>query len=246
VTVYNYNGTAQSVVVCQAGSTYSQAAQNCVNGDGEITAPLSDTPVANGGCPAGATPAGYTCQVCYGGGVTDTGEDIPADYCEEVPPISPSNTDCSASNIQQAAAAGGYSLSDSQAATLSCIAVPESACGRNTSTATTPTGQVTSATGMFQIVMGYNDQCHNLNIGACTQAAQSAGYQVDGSLNCSQHFRGGVPIDQIGQACKAAASNITCNAAAAGCLVQKNPTFSDWTADSRSSAQARCVAQYNN
>lgn len=158
--------------------------------------------------------------------------------------VSGNNTDCSAGNIQAAAASGGYNLTDQQASVLSCIAIPESACGRDTSIARTPSGQPTSATGMFQIILGINDQCHNLNIPVCTDAANQAGYELGGNLNCSQHFRGGLPIDNIGQACRAAANNISCNASAAACLVQNNRSsnqFSDWTADSRASRQAQCI-----
>jgi hypothetical protein len=158
-----------------------------------------------------------------------------------------SNTDCSASNIQAAAASGGYTLTDAQAATLSCIAVPESACGRNTNIATTPSGNPTSATGMFQITFGAgNDQCHNLNIPICNQAAQEAGFQVSGNLNCYSTVSGGRPQGAAGQACVAAARNISCNASAAACLVAaRGGGFSDWTADSRNSAQKSCIAKYN-
>ncbi len=194
------------------------------------------------------------------GALTDSQQDALQDACDNgdqdsctkleaalavSDPLS-SNTDCSPANIQAAAQNGGYVLTDAQAATLSCIAVPESACGRNTSVATTPSGQVTSATGMFQIVFGSgNDQCHNLNIPVCNDAAAAAGYTVDGNLNCYSHFRGGVPIDATGQACKAAGSNIACNASAAACLVQaRGGRFTDWTSDSRSSAQQQCINKY--
>ncbi|HVV14892.1 MAG TPA: pilin [Candidatus Paceibacterota bacterium] len=152
---------------------------------------------------------------------------------------------CAPGSIQAAAAAGGYPITPAQAQTFSCLAAPESGCQGNPGQARTPTGDPTSASGHFQIVLGLNDQCHNLNIPACTQAAQAAGYSVSGNLNCSSHFRGGVPIDAVGQACKAAASNFTCNASAAACLVTQNPSFSDWTADPRSSSQKSCVNTYN-
>lgn len=154
---------------------------------------------------------------------------------------------CSPSTIISAAAAGGYTLNQAAGNTFSCIAKSESSCGTNTSGATTPSGDPTTATGMFQIVIGLNDTCHNLNITACTTAARNAGWRGTGNLNCSTAFSGGRTkpgMEELARVCKAAATNLTCNVSAAACLLKNNPSFSDWTADPRSSAQKACVATF--
>lgn len=163
----------------------------------------------------------------------------------------PTSGDCEASKLMAAAAGSAYPLTQSQANTLSCIAVPESRCGNVTTGARTVEGKPTSASGMFQIVFGYNDTCHNLNIPACSKAAG-----VSGNLNCSSAFKGGLPAPgekARAEACKLAASNLDCNVQAASCLVQLDkkssaPTapFSAWTPDSRSATQKNCIAQYAN
>lgn len=163
----------------------------------------------------------------------------------------PTSGNCTPSNILNAVAGSNYRLSQSEANTLSCIAVPESTCGNNTSQARQPNGTPTSASGMFQIVFGCqgcNDTCHNLNIQACSQAAG-----VSGSLDCSRQFSGGLPrrdsagnITAAASACQRAAANLNCNAQAAACLVRNRPNFGDWTADSRATTQRNCVALYAN
>ncbi|MDO8567053.1 MAG: pilin [bacterium] len=155
----------------------------------------------------------------------------------------PTSGDCVASNLIQATAGSAYTLTQSQANTLSCIAVPESRCGSNTTGATQPNGTPTSASGMFQIVFGSgNDRCHNLNIPACSQAAG-----VDGNLNCYSAFRGGLPApgkEAAAAACRRAAANLSCNAQAASCLIRADNGFSAWTSDPRSSTQQNCITQY--
>ncbi|MCR4276170.1 MAG: pilin [Candidatus Parcubacteria bacterium] len=158
----------------------------------------------------------------------------------------PTNGNCTPDSLLAATAGSQYALSQSQANTLSCIAVPESTCGRNVSQARQPDGTPTSASGMFQIVFGSgNDTCHNLNIPSCSQAAG-----VSGDLNCYSAFRGGLPRagkEIEAAACKRAAANLNCNAQAAGCLVKaRNGGFSDWTADPRAATQQNCVTQYAN
>lgn len=165
----------------------------------------------------------------------------------------PTNGNCTPDGLMTATAGSQYALTQSQANTLSCIAVPESSCGSNTSQAHQNNGTPTSASGMFQIVFGSgNDTCHNLNIPSCSQAAG-----VDGNLNCFQQFSGGLPkkdaagnITTGAAACQRAAANLNCNAQAAGCLVKaRNGGFSDWTgtADNLSHAtQQNCVTQYAN
>ncbi len=155
---------------------------------------------------------------------------------------------CSASSIQAAAGRGGYLLNNKQANTLSCIAGPESGCSGNPGIPTTLEGKRTSARGHFQIALGYNDQCHNLNLSVCTQAARAARYTVSGNLNCSQYFSGGSckPGQKQGcDMCEAAAANFDCNTSAAACLVVQNPEYTDWTQDPRASTQRQCVKTYN-
>ena len=186
------------------------------------------------------------------GGPADTytppGKSVDTDSNGNPLPAELGRADCSPENIMSAAQAGGYNLTQAQANTLSCLSGPESGCRNNPGQATTPGGQPTTASGVFQIVMGYPDDCHSLNIPACTQAAQSAGYNVSGNLQCSNAFSGGRAkpgMEDLAAACRAAASNFTCNTAAAACLVQRQPNFRDWTADSRSSRQAACISQFN-
>ena len=158
----------------------------------------------------------------------------------------PTNGNCTPSNLLAATANSPYALTQSQANTLSCIAIPESSCGNNVSQARQPDGTPTSASGMFQIVFGCkgcNDTCHNLNIPACSQAAG-----VSGSLNCYSAFKGGLPApgkEAEAAACKRAAANLNCNAQAAGCLVKASGgKFNAWTSDSRASTQKNCITQY--
>jgi len=159
----------------------------------------------------------------------------------------PTNGNCTASNLLAATAGSAYTLTQSQANTLSCIAVPESSCGNNTTGAKQVNGTPTSASGMFQIVFGCsgcNDTCHNLNIPSCSQAAG-----VSGNLNCYSAFKGGLPVpgkEAEAAACKRAAANLNCNAQAAACLVKSRPNFGDWTGDPRASTQKNCVTLYAN
>jgi len=152
---------------------------------------------------------------------------------------------CSPSTILSAAADGGYTLTQAQANTFSCIAKSESSCGTRISGATTPSGRPTSAYGMFQIVLGTPDSaCHSLNLPVCTAAAQRAGWTGTGNLNCENAFSGGrVKRGQeaLARACQAAAANISCNVSAAACLLQRRPNFGDWTSDVRSSRQQACI-----
>ncbi|MDB5225561.1 MAG: hypothetical protein JWL87_513, partial [Candidatus Adlerbacteria bacterium] len=54
VAVNNYDGTAGGTVTCQPGSTYSAAAFNCVNSEGDITSPTSIGSSATNGTIAAA------------------------------------------------------------------------------------------------------------------------------------------------------------------------------------------------
>ena len=164
----------------------------------------------------------------------------------------PTNGACTADNLKTAAQQANVSLTQAQADTLSCIAVAESTCGTNTSVAKQANGKPTTANGMFQIILGLNDTCHNLNIPACTAAAQAAGYKsITGNLNCSTAFSDGLPkanMPNLAAACKVAAASLPCNTAAAACLIQsKGGKYTDWTGSGdgfKHATQKNCVTQY--
>lgn len=162
-------------------------------------------------------------------------------------PASVGTGTCSPALITNAASMGGYPLTQAQANTFSCLAKAESSCGSNISGATTVGGQPTTAHGMFQIVMGYDDKCHNLNVTVCSSAARNAGWRGSGNLNCSRAFSGGrvkPGQEELARVCRAAAANIVCNVSAAACLLKERPDFGDWTSDSRSSRQRACIATF--
>lgn len=159
-------------------------------------------------------------------------------------PSGPAGSSCDPAAVQQAAAAGGTSISSQEANILACLAKPESTCGNNTTGAHTSSGQPTSAAGPWQVLIGAPDTCHSLNLPAC------------GNLNCSAAYSGGrvksdAASQQLAQRCLQAANTLTCSVAAAACLVQKDHgTYSDWTligsprGDGYShAAQRACVGQ---
>lgn len=245
----NFIGSTQGF--CKAGEqlvTGNGGSSLCYNPTTEsYTAPSLDRAFAptQYGCRPGWTEATDELGILEGGGVC-----IGPNGETEPPSLFPgtSRGDCTGNNIASAAAAGGYNLTAAQANTLACLAVVESNCGNYTNVPTTPQGIPTSATGQFQIVLGLNTECHNLNLNVCADAARSRGYQVTGNLNCSSAFLGGQPrrgMEQLASACRAAAFDLNCSASAAACLLQKNPSYGDWTADPRNSKQKACIAQYN-
>lgn len=137
--------------------------------------------------------------------------------------------DCSPENLQN------YGFTPTQANVMSCISTPESGCNNNADAS--DNGLNSSARGVFQIVYGYNDDCHSLRLPECTAANGGV------PLNC------GKSDDYAGSACNKAASNFACNAAAAKCLLNGEasgvaPGYQHWTADHRASAQAACIAKY--
>lgn len=162
------------------------------------------------------------------------------------PPSGKAGTACDPSIVQIAAAAGGYTLSTTQANTLACIAQPESNCGAphnppnyNWNSARSSPGS--TAAGAFQVLLSSNHSCYENS--ACYTAAG-----VNGSLNCQNGFDGnGNPkTDSAGaalvQKCVQAANNLNCSASAAACLLQKNSgSFSPWQADVNSARQTGCI-----
>ncbi len=147
---------------------------------------------------------------------------------------------CDSSTIQQAAAAGNYTLTTAQANTLACLAKPESTCG--TVNKNYKWGNGSSAAGAFQVTLQGNSSCYDNAV--CSQAAG-----VTGNLNCASAFSGGNPktdaaSQKLVQECLQAAANLNCSTTAAACVLQKQG-FSAWTADAKSSVQAQCISTYN-
>lgn len=124
-----------------------------------------------------------------------------------------------------------YGIDPAIANTMSCIAQNESSCNL---TAGNPNS---SAFGLFQIVNGWNDTGHNLNFPVCTQAAQTAGYTVNGNLNCSNAvLSGGAPNPSqitLYNACRAASANPNCNAQAAQWLYSNRNGYTNWAVASK-------------
>jgi hypothetical protein len=147
------------------------------------------------------------------------------------------NVEAGVTGIQQLAAQSGDctqsalqadGIDASISAKMSCIAMKESTCYL---TAKNP---ASSASGLFQVVFGYNDTGHNLNFPSCTQAAIAAHYSVSGDLNCSTSvLSGGRPNQNkvaLYNACRAAASNAKCNAQAAQWLYTNKGGYNNWPA----------------
>jgi hypothetical protein len=138
------------------------------------------------------------------------------------------------------------SLTLSQANTFACLAKPESTCGtvmQNYSwNVPNKDGLASTAYGAFQVTLSGNHAC--FENAACRTAAG-----VSGLLNCQKGFTpkgftaGGDAT--ILAYCTKAAANLDCNIAAAACVLNKQG-WGAWTADSRSSAQAQCIAQFAN
>jgi hypothetical protein len=144
---------------------------------------------------------------------------------------------CNSVNVQQGAAAGGYTLSSSQSQTLACIAKYESACG--TKNLNYAWGKGSSAAGAFQVTMQSNSSCYD-NTACETAVGQST------PLNCASGFSGGNPIpgSPVVQKCVQAAASLNCSASAAACLLQKQTFTQAWAADSHSSGQQQCISEY--
>ena len=150
--------------------------------------------------------------------------------------------DCSPASLQS------YGMSADQARVFSCIAGPESGCNLN---ADNPDS---TARGVFQVLRGYNNECHNLNLPSCTAAAQAAGWNGSGNLNCSRAFRGGhaIPGNELATYCDAAASNMQCNVDAALCLYEGRDNsgpggYAPWlgvTGRDHHQAQRACAQRY--
>jgi hypothetical protein len=149
---------------------------------------------------------------------------------------------CSASAVQSAAASGGVTMSNTEAATIACIAGPESTCGstnKNYNWDGAKSSPPSTAWGPFQITLKGNSAC--LNNSACEAAAG-----VTGPLNCNQAFTsGGYSIPgQLLTECQTAAANLSCSAVAANCIVQQNGgSYTAWTGNKDSTAaHQQCVA----
>jgi len=132
-------------------------------------------------------------------------------------------------------------MTAAQAQVFSCMAKPESGCNNNAD------NPESSARGVFQILRGYDNPCHNLNLPAC-----SAAVGVTGNLNCSRAFGAGgrvkAGMQALANTCDAAASNQRCNVAAALCLY-KDGGYAPWLGNkgqNHHQEQRACVAKYAN
>jgi hypothetical protein len=130
-------------------------------------------------------------------------------------------------------------MTAAQAQVFSCMAKPESGCNNNAD------NPGSSARGVFQILRGYDNPCHNLNLPAC-----SAAVGVTGNLNCSRAFGAGgrvkAGMQALANTCDAAASNQRCNVAAALCLY-KDGGYAPWLGnkgENHHQEQRACVAKY--
>jgi hypothetical protein len=164
-------------------------------------------------------------------GTIESTEDLVAAGFAPDPSLAPdayAAGDCSPANLIS------HGFSAQQAQVMSCIAQPESGCNNNADAGDNGLGS--TARGVFQIVYGYDDDCHSLRLSECTTANGGT------PLNC------GRSDDTPGSACNRAASNFACNAAAARCLLNGapgvRPGYQHWLADHRASTQAACVARY--
>lgn len=151
------------------------------------------------------------------------------------PPSGTPGTACDAGVVKAGAQAGGYTLTDTQAQTLACIAKYESSCGSQLPNYNW--GKGSTAYGAFQVLLQTHAQCYENS--ACYAAAG-----VSGQLNCSSGFSKGNPIpgSPVVDTCVQAASDVNCSAAAAACLLAKNGgNFSPWQADVNSAKQTGCI-----
>ncbi len=141
--------------------------------------------------------------------------------------------DCSPATLQS------MGMNSVQANTFSCIAEAESTCRNNP-----PANPSSSASGLFQITLGWDNKCHNLNLPQCASAVG-----VSGNLNCSKAFSGGkvkAGMEALASQCKKAASNQKCNVAAALCIYDTEGGYGAWlgTKANPHPKQRACVAKF--
>lgn len=166
-----------------------------------------------------------------------------------------SGSACDPARVQAAAATGGYTLTNAQANTFACIAVPESNCGTanlNYNWNGAKSIPASTAAGAFQVLLATHHDCYEKSV--CQAAAG-----VSGPLNCQRGFEtkllpSGAPNPNWGkpiqtqaaaalvQNCVTAASNLNCSASAAACVLQQaGGNFRDWQADVNSAVQTGCI-----
>jgi hypothetical protein len=167
------------------------------------------------------------------------------------PPPGKAGTACDPAVIQKSAAASNYTLTNTEANTLACIAQPESNCGAPNKVLNYKWDKGTifekgsTAAGAFQVLLSTNHKCYENY--ACYKAA---GLQ-NAPLNCQLGFdnlgnpkkdSSGKPIPLV-ESCVRAAANLDCSITAAACLLkQNNGNFSPWQADINSAKQTGCIA----
>lgn len=163
------------------------------------------------------------------------------------PTVGPAGSPCDPQAVMNAASAGGYTLSATQANILACIAKPESSCNPSPppnkywNNPTGPGGKASTAAGAFQVLLASNSKCYEN-----TTCYDAAGLLPNATtqLNCSTGFNpNGTIKDQakVNQ-CLLAANNLNCSASAAACLLQQNGgSFSPWQADVNNAQQTGCI-----
>lgn len=182
-----------------------------------LLTPSTDYCIFQHGTPA-ALP-GISTSTATGAGTTASGDsNVLLNY-------SASGGSCSAATVQQGASAGGYTLTNTQASELACIAQWESTCGTKNPpynlnyswNKPTSNGKASTAAGAFQVLMSTNSACYDNP--ACEQAGGTPGV----ALNCKSGFdSSGFPKNgsPVVQKCEQAAGNVACSASAAACQLQ--------------------------
>lgn len=154
---------------------------------------------------------------------------------------------CSPANVKNAAARGGATMTDQDAAIIACFAGPESSCGANNQnycwdkprSSRCPEGPST-AWGPFQILLSTHSA--KFETQACYRAAGTTG-----PLNCASGFSGGRPIQTpAGRAivarCQRAAADMICSSVVAKKILDtQGPSAWSGNDDSTSAHQACTV-----
>lgn len=157
---------------------------------------------------------------------------------------------CSPTELKRAAAEGGLTMSDRNAAVIACFAGPESTCGTDHSnycwdqptSSMCPRGPST-AWGPYQItIVGHREM---FEIPVCRRAA---GVPENVPLNCGAGFSRGRPLNtaegrQIVARCQRAASNFACSAVVANRIMETEGVGA-WSGNHDSvAAHQRCAVR---
>lgn len=136
--------------------------------------------------------------------------------------------------------------SEKNAKLLACIAQGESTCGQTNPpynlnyswNKNSGNGKASTAAGAYQVLLASNSSCYD------NPVCEAAGGTPGVVLNCKSGFdTNGFPIpgSAVVEKCKQAAGNVSCSAAAATCLLQKQSFAAAYATDPYTSA---CLNQY--